>query len=132
MTVKPSIPHPFINRLSEHLEKFSHSFAKWAGSAAGFIVALVSMLIWLLIGELYQFSNKWENALTIYIGVLTFLMIFLMQRSQIKELGALHLKLNELIVATKGADNSLIRVEQMTEKEISEVHQNHLDIVDVL
>ena len=107
------------------LEHFTHRFAKWAGSALGFGAAFVSILIWIAFGVILRFSSSWENALSIYIGILTFLMFFLMQRSQIKELAALHIKLNELIGATHLADNSLINAEDFTEKEIHEVHKTH-------
>lgn len=64
----------------------------------------------------------------IYIGIITFLMIFIIQRSQNKELLALHVKLNELIVTSKSADNRMMIVEQLTEKEISEVQEIHKQI----
>ena len=78
--------------------------------------------------NIYGFSKGWESGLTIYIGVITFLMVFLIQRGQNKELSTLHVKLNELIATTKHADNRLINVEQLTEKEISEVQAIHRKI----
>jgi low affinity Fe/Cu permease len=113
---------------SRQLEFFTHRFAKWAGSASGFVAALLSILIWLVAGEVYGFSHGWESGLTIYIGAVTFLMVFLIQRSQNKELATLHVKLNELIAATKHADNHIINIEELTEKEISEVQDIHRKI----
>jgi len=114
--------------ISDQLEIFTHRFAKWAGSASGFFAALLSILVWLVAGVGYGFSQGWESGLTIYIGVITFLMVFLIQRSQNKELSTLHVKLNELIATTKHADNRLINVEELTEKEISEVQAIHRKI----
>ncbi len=114
--------------ISDQLEIFTHRFAKWAGSASGFFAALLSILVWLVAGEVYGFSKGWESGLTIYIGVITFLMVFLIQRGQNKELSTLHVKLNELIATTKHAYNRLIHVEQLTEKEISEVQAIHRKI----
>ena len=114
--------------ISDQLEIFTHRFAKWAGSASGFFAALLSVLVWLVAGVVYGFSQGWESGLTIYIGVITFLMVFLIQRSQNKELSTLHVKLNELIATTKSADNRLINVEELTEKEISEVQEIHRKI----
>jgi len=114
--------------LSQQLEFFTHRFAKWAGSASGFVVALLSVFIWFVAGGVYKFSQNWESGLTIYIGAVTFLMVFLIQRSQNKELTILHVKLNELIASTKLADNRLINVEELTEKEISEVQDIHRKI----
>ena len=114
--------------ISDQLEIFTHRFAKWAGSASGFFVALLSIFVWLVAGVGYGFSQGWGSGLAIYIGVITFLMVFLIQRSQNKELSSLHVKLNELIATTKHADNRLINVLELTEKEISEVQAIHRKI----
>ncbi|MGZ4981791.1 MAG: low affinity iron permease family protein [Methylobacter sp.] len=114
--------------ISDQLEIFTHRFAKWAGSASGFVAALLSIFVWLVAGEVYGFSQGWQSGLMIYIGVITFLMVFLIQRGQNKELSILHVKLNELIVSTKHADNRLMNVESLTEKEISEVQEVHRKI----
>jgi low affinity Fe/Cu permease len=111
--------------ISDRLEIFTHRFSKWAGSASGFVAALLSILVWFIAGVFYGFSQGWESGLSIYIGVITFLMVFLIQRGQNKELSTLHVKLNELIAVTKQADNRLINVEELTEKEISEVQEIH-------
>ena len=114
--------------LSNQLEIFTHRFAKWAGSASGFVVALLSIVIWLLAGALCRFDHDWESGISIYIGTIAFLMVFLIQRSQNKKLSILHVKLNELIVSTKHADNHPINIEELTEKEISAVQEVHRKI----
>jgi low affinity Fe/Cu permease len=111
--------------LSDRLEFFTHRFAKWAGSASGFVAALLSIIVWFVAGLFYEFSQDWGRGLSVYIGVITFLMVFLIQRGQNKELSILQVKLNELIAVTKHADNRLINVEDLTEKEISEVQEIH-------
>lgn len=111
--------------ISDRLEIFTHRFAKWTGSASGFVAALLSILVWSLAGLVHGFSMDWERGLSIYIGVITFLMVFLIQRGQNKELSILQVKLNELIAVTKHADNRLINVEDLTEKEISAVQEIH-------
>jgi low affinity Fe/Cu permease len=111
--------------ISDRLEIFTHRFSKWAGSASGFVAALLSILVWLVAGLGCGFSQDWERGLSIYIGVITFLMVFLIQRGQNKELSILQVKLNELIAVTKHADNRLINVEDLTEKEISAVQEIH-------
>jgi len=116
------------NFISQQLENFTHRFAKWAGSASGFVAAFLSIFIWLVAGEVRGFSHTWESGLTIYIGVITFLMVFLIQRGQNKELAVLHVKLNELIASTKHADNSIINADELTETEISQVQDVHRKI----
>ena len=83
------------------------------------------MLLWGLAGEYYGFSNNWQNAIQIYIGILTFLMIFLIQRAQNKEIATLQLKLDELIVVTHTADNKLVNATELSEKEIKKAHESH-------
>jgi low affinity Fe/Cu permease len=111
--------------ISDRLEIFTHRFAKWAGSASGFVSAMLSILVWFGAGVVFGFSYGWERGLSIYIGVITFLMVFLIQRGQNKELSILQVKLNELIAVTKNADNRLMNVEDLTEKEISVVQEIH-------
>ena len=113
---------------SHYLEFFTHRFAKWTGSASGFVFALLSIILWIAAGYYYRFPADWQNALSIYSGTVTFLMVFLIQRGQNKELTILHVKLNELISATKHANNQLINVEELTEKEISVIQDIHREI----
>jgi low affinity Fe/Cu permease len=118
----------YAMHIAKHLEDFTHCFAKWAGSATGFVLAFGSILLWLAVGWYSGFSVAWEGDLTAFIGIVTFLMVFLIQRSQNKELMALQIKLNELINATQKADNYLINIEALTEKELSLVQKEHRDI----
>lgn len=110
---------------SDQFEILISCFSKWADIASGFVAALLSIFVWFVVGLVYGFSQGWERGLTIYIGVITFLMVFLIQRGQNKELSTLQVKLNELIAVTKHADNRLINVEDLTEKEISAVQEIH-------
>ena len=114
--------------ISQQLELYTHRFVRWTGSTSGFVVALLSVLIWLIAGDFCGFSEAWRSGLSIYIGTITYLMVFLIQRNQNKELTILHVKLNELISVTKLADNRLINVEELTEKEISVVQDIHRKI----
>ena len=107
------------------MESFTHGFAQWAGTSGGFVTAIATVVLWLIAGQFFHFSQAWENSLSVYIAIITFLMIFLMQRSQRKELLALQVKLNELIAATKDADNQIINIEQQAEDEIAQVHEAH-------
>lgn len=107
------------------VEALTHRFAKFAGTTAGLVAATISVAAWLIAGHFFEYSHSWENALTVYIGCITFLLFFIMQRAQDKELAALHVKLNEIIAALDPADNKLINVEDLTEKEIKEIHETH-------
>jgi len=94
--------------ISDRLEIFTHHFSKWAGSASGFVAALLSILVLFLAGSrLRIFSGLGTWIIDLYWRHYV-LMVFLIQRGQNKELSILQVKLNELIAATKNADNRLI------------------------
>ena len=118
---------PKVDRLVrfKFLETGSHALANWAATRAGFMTAAGTVLAWFWAGQYFHYSNRWENSLQVYIAVITFLLIFVMQRAQRKELLALQLKLNELISASEGADNRMINIEQETEDAIVEVQKSH-------
>ena len=105
------------------LEHFTHRFVKWMGSGPALILAIVSLGAWIGGGWFVDYSPHWENFLTIYIGSITFILIFVMQRTNNKELMALHVKLDELISADGAADEGLKKLEQRTEKEIESAQE---------
>lgn len=80
-----------------------------------FIVAFISILLWCLLGDLYNYSVRWEKIMA---GIV-FLMIFILQQAQSKDTLSLQLKLNELIAATKGASNRVLNIEDMTATELN-------------
>ncbi len=122
---KASALRPPGTGLSGLLEITTHGLANWAATSGGFLTAAASVLLWLWAGQYFHYSTQWENLLQVYIAVVTFLLIFVMQRSQKKELLVLQLKLNELIAASERADNRMINIEQETEETILEVQNAH-------
>ena len=100
---------------------FSH-FAKWMARMLGhpiaFAVAVLIIISWALVGPLFHFSDTWQLVINTGTTIVTFLMVFLIQRSQNKESIAVQLKLNELVAAHEFASNRLVDVESMTEEEL--------------
>jgi low affinity Fe/Cu permease len=99
-------------------EKLAHGATEFSGSTAAFMLALFIILTWLLTGPLFRFSDTWQLVINTGTTIVTFLMVFLIQRMQNKDSRALHLKLNELVAALEGPSNRLIDVEDLTEKEL--------------
>src|SRR5574342_439036 len=99
-------------------EKLSTAVTKKVGSTSAFIIAVLIIVIWLATGPLFQYSDKWQLIINTGTTVVTFLMVFLIQRSQNKESLAIQIKLNELIASSKLASNRLIDVEDLTEEEL--------------
>lgn len=104
-------------------EKIARSVTDVSGSAAAFIIALMFILVWVITGPLFRFSDTWQLVINTGTTIVTFLMVFLIQRAQNKDSRALHLKLNEIIASVKGASNRLIDVESLSEEELDTLHK---------
>ena len=104
-------------------ESFSQAITRWAGSTQAFAVALSVIVLWAAIGPLFHFSDTWQLAINTSTTIVTFLMVFLIQRSQNKDSLAIHLKLNEIVAAVQGASNRLIDVEALSEGELTTLHR---------
>lgn len=91
---------------------------RFSGSTAAFAMAFGCIVTWLITGPYFHFSDTWQLVINTGTTIITFLMVFLIQRMQNKDSKAIHLKLNELVAALKGPSNRLIDVEDLTEEEL--------------
>jgi low affinity Fe/Cu permease len=115
--------------LGEALEGLAHRATEWTGGSWAFGVALAIILMWGITGPVFGFSDTWQLVINTGTTVVTFLMVFLIQRSQNKDSRAVHLKLNEIVAALHGASNRLINVEDLTETEIRLLHEHYQRLV---
>lgn len=113
------------------LGRVSQKAAQWTGTSAAFGLAALTIIVWLLSGPLFGFSDTWQLVINTSTTIVTFLMVFLIQRAQNKDSRAVHLKLNELVAAIKGASNRLINVEDLTEEEVHLLHQHFCKLVEL-
>jgi len=111
------------------LERLSTVVSKWTGSSTAFGVALAVIVVWAATGPLFGYSNTWQLVINTGTTIVTFLMVFLIQRSQNKESLAVQLKLNELVAAMQGASNRLIDVEDLTEEDLRVLHRHYAKLV---
>ena len=100
----------------------AEKITKFSGSTLAFVLAAGIVLVWSVTGPLFQYSETWQLVINTGTTIITFLMVFLIQRAQNKDSLVLHLKLNELIAATKGASNRLINAQDFSEEEIKTLH----------
>jgi len=113
----------FRNRTRESLLASVSKWAtQWTGTSAAFGLALLAVIIWAAVGPFFGYSDTWQLVINTGTTIVTFLMVFLIQRSQNKDSIAIHLKLNELVAAVNGASNRLINIEDLTEDEIKTLH----------
>src|SRR5438552_4165786 len=105
--------------MRERFRFFAHHSATIMGSHWAFIIAVLVIVIWAITGPIFQFSDSWQLVINTSTTIVTFLMVFLIQNTQNRDNLALQAKLDELIVATKGADNKLVLAEELTDEQFS-------------
>jgi low affinity Fe/Cu permease len=115
-------PQPQRGAQGQSLERAAAAVTRWAGSGAGFGTALGVVVLWFLSGPLFAWSDTWQLVINTGTTIVTFLMVFLIQRTQNKDGMAIHLKLNELVAAIQGASNRLIDLEDLSEHELNVLH----------
>lgn len=103
----------------------------WSGSSGAFGMAVLIIVVWLVSGPFFGYSDTWQLIINTGTTIVTFLMVFLIQRAQNKDSQALHLKLNELLAAVRGASNRLINSESFTEDEIKTLHAHFCKLVEL-
>jgi len=121
---------PVPVQLAEHagrsafLTRFDHfasHVTRWAGSPLAFVLAFVSIAVWAAFGPAFGYSENWQLVINTGTTIVTFLMVFLIQQSQNKDSVALHLKLDELLAASKQASNRMIGIEDLDEQDLRQV-----------
>lgn len=120
---KPSVS------LGARFETMSTRATAWTGSTQAFACALLLILVWAALGPVFQFSDTWQLVINTGTTVITFLMVFLIQRAQNKDSLAIHLKLNEIVAALEGASNRLIDVEALSEKDLEALRRHFGELV---
>ncbi|MBC6989465.1 MULTISPECIES: low affinity iron permease family protein [Hymenobacter] len=108
---------------SSAIGRFAEQITKFSGSTLAFSLATLLVLVWAVTGPVFKYSETWQLVINTGTTIITFLMVFLIQRAQNKDSLVLHLKLNELLAATQGASNRLINAQDFTEEEINTLHQ---------
>ena len=119
------------NKLSIFLEKFSHQATRATGTSTAFMLAVLVVVVWLITGPIFHYSDTWQLVINTGTTIVTFLMVFLIQRAQNKDALALHLKLNEIVAALEGASNRLIDVEDLSEPEIDALHKYYKRLIEL-
>lgn len=107
-----------IKHKSNIFEGLAHKATMFSGTTSAFMLALTAIIVWLITGPYFGFSDTWQLVINTGTTIITFLMVFLIQRMQNKDSRAIHLKLNELVAALNGPSNRLIDVEDLTENEL--------------
>lgn len=112
-------------------ETIAQKVTNFSGSTLAFIIALSVIITWLITGPIFKFSDTWQLVINTGTTIITFLMVFLIQRAQNKDSRAVHLKLNELVASLKGPSNRMVDVESLTEEELEVLHKYYKKLADM-
>jgi low affinity Fe/Cu permease len=126
-----TMPRRAKNRLSAAAERFAAAITAYAGSTTAFVLALATIAAWGATGPLFGYSDTWQLVINTGTTIVTFLMVFLIQRTQNKDALAIQLKLNEVVAALQGASNRLISVEDLTEDELHTLYLHYQRLAEM-
>jgi low affinity Fe/Cu permease len=113
----------FFCVVSDAFRVFAQRSSSMLGSAWAFGAAVLVIVVWLLTGPMFHFSDTWQLIINTATTVVTFLMVFLIQNTQNRDAKAMHLKLDELIRAVKGARNQLVDLENLSDEELKRLQE---------
>jgi low affinity Fe/Cu permease len=117
-----------FKRIERLLENLAQQAARWTGSSWAFSIAVISIVVWVAVGPRFRYSDTWQLVVNTATTIITFLMVFLIQRSQNKDALATQLKLNELVAALQGASNRLISAEQLSETDLQTLKKHFSEL----
>ena len=104
-------------------DELAAKVARWTGRPVAFAVALIVIIVWGVTGPIFQYSDTWQLIINTSTTIATFLVVFLIQNTQNHDSRALHLKLDELIRAIRGARNQLVELEDLSDEELERLHR---------
>lgn len=113
----------FFCVVSDAFRLFARRSAIMLGSAWAFAAAVLAILVWILTGPTFHFSDTWQLIINTATTIITFLMVFLIQNTQNRDAKAMHLKLDEVIRALKGARNQLVDLEDLSDEDLKKLEQ---------
>ena len=102
--------------------------SRWTGRAACFALAVLVVVVWLVTGPLFGFSDTWQLVINTGTTIVTFLMVFLIQNTQNRDTEAIQIKLDELIRATHRAQNSLLDLEELDQEELDRMRTRYEEL----
>jgi low affinity Fe/Cu permease len=112
-------------------DRFARLFGRLSGRPIAFNIALAVILVWMISGPIFGFSDTWQLVINTATTIVTFLMVFLIQHTQNRDTEALQVKLDELIRAVEKADNALLDLEEMEEEELALLRRKYVGLARV-
>ena len=123
-----SVDRHGVNRrahpLSQAFAVFAQKTASYTGHPVAFLIAATTILVWIVSGPVFAFSDTWQLIINTGTTIVTFLMVFLIQNTQNRDMLSMQLKLSELVLAMKGAENRFAAIEDLTDEELQRLHDD--------
>ncbi|HZE56429.1 MAG TPA: low affinity iron permease family protein [Chthoniobacterales bacterium] len=113
----------FFCIVSDAFRVFARRTSNVLGSAWAFVLALLVIVVWGATGPTFHYSDTWQLIINTGTTIVTFLMVFLIQNTQNRDAKAVHLKLDEIIRAIKGARNELVDLEELSDEDLKKLEQ---------
>jgi low affinity Fe/Cu permease len=118
--------------MNEAFRKVAHQVSLWTGTPAAFSLALLVIVAWAVSGPLFDFSDTWQLVINTGTTIVTFLMVFLIQNTQNRDSRAIHMKLDDLIIFTEGADNELVDLQNISDEQMDRLERRYRRLAKVL
>ncbi|MDD1650293.1 MAG: low affinity iron permease family protein [Methylococcaceae bacterium] len=125
-TLKKHLGH--VEYSNARFDRFARLFGRLSGRPIAFNLALAVILLWVITGPLFGFSDTWQLVINTATTIVTFLMVFLIQHTQNRDTEAMQVKLDELIRAVEWADDALLDLEELEEEELTLLKQKYVSL----
>src|SRR6187551_1277042 len=110
--------------LAQRFSQFAHATSVWSGNPLAFLAAVGLVIVWVLTGPIFKYSDTWQLVINTGTTIVTFLMVFLIQNTQNRDTLAIQLKLSELVLAMKGSENKFAAIEDLSDEELEQLHDD--------
>lgn len=117
------VPANHSTMMAQQFSEFARAISVWTGNPAAFLLAVAVVLVWVVTGPFFNYSDTWQLVINTGTTIVTFLMVFLIQNTQNRDTLAIQLKLSELVLAMKGAENKFASIEDLTDEELEQLHE---------
>ena len=104
-------------------QRFAESVARWTGRPTAFVLAVLVVVAWAATGPIFHYGDTWQLVINTGTTIVTFLMVFLIQNTQNRDMLTVQLKLSELVLAVKEAENRFASIEDLSDEELEELHE---------
>lgn len=110
--------------LTGWFSRFAQQTSVWTGHPLAFLLAVAVIVVWIVTGPLFNYSDTWQLVINTGTTIVTFLMVFLIQNTQNRDMLAVQLKLSKLVLAMKGAENKFAAIEDLSDEELQQLHND--------